>query len=104
MKRGEVWWVNFPGPAGRRPAVLVSRDEAYALRARVTVVPITRRRRDIPTEVPLGRAEGLPKDGVANADDVTTVSRGRVAGYAGKLAQRKIDALNHALAFALGLA
>ena len=26
MKRGEVWWVAFPEPIGRRPAVLVSRD------------------------------------------------------------------------------
>ena len=28
MKRGEGWWVESPEPLGRRPAVLVSRDEA----------------------------------------------------------------------------
>lgn len=103
MKRGEVWWVNFPPPAGRRPAVLVSRDEAYEIRAHVTVVPVTRTRRGIPTEVPVGRAEGLPRESVANADDVTTVPRRLLAGHAGALDRSKVDALNRALSFALGL-
>jgi mRNA interferase MazF len=103
VKRGEVWWVNFPAPVGRRPAVLVSRDEVYEVRTSVAVVPVTRTRRDIPTEVPVGRAEGLAKDSVANADDVTTVSRKIVAEYAGVLDAGKISALNHALSFALGL-
>jgi hypothetical protein len=39
MKRGEVWWVDMPEPAGRRPAVLLSRDAAYRVRAAITVAP-----------------------------------------------------------------
>jgi mRNA interferase MazF len=103
VKRGEVWWVNFPAPTGRRPAVLVSRNEAYEMRTRITVVPITRTRRDIPTEVQVGRAEGLPKDGVANADDVITVPQRLIADYAGALDAAGVAALNRALSFALGL-
>ena len=37
MRRGEVWWAALPKPAGRRPVVLLSRDEAYAVRELVTV-------------------------------------------------------------------
>lgn len=59
MKRGDVWWAGLPAPAGRRPVVLVSRNEAYAVRELVIVVPVTTRARSIPTEVPLGREEGF---------------------------------------------
>lgn len=52
MKRGEVWWADLPPPAGRRPVVLLSRDEAYAIRALVIVAPVTTRVRSIPAEVP----------------------------------------------------
>ena len=48
MKRGEVWWVDMPAPAGRRPAVLLSRDAAYRVRAAITVAPVTRTIRNIP--------------------------------------------------------
>ena len=37
MRRGEVWWADLPVPVGRRPVVLLSRNEAYAVRELVTV-------------------------------------------------------------------
>ena len=36
MKRGEVWWARIDK---RRPVVLLSRDEAYAIRGLVVVAP-----------------------------------------------------------------
>jgi mRNA interferase MazF len=103
MHRGEVWWAALPEPAGRRPVVLLSRDEAYSVRALVTVVPVTTRARGIPVEVSLGRDEGLPKRCVANADTVTTVPKAALADYAGVLAPEKLQALDAAVRFALGL-
>jgi mRNA interferase MazF len=103
MKRGEVWWAQLPPPAGRRPVVLVSRDEAYAVRELVIVVPITTRVRDIPVEVPLGRAEGLPRRCVANADTITTIPKRTLKTYAGVLDNEKSAALDTALRFALAL-
>lgn len=102
MRRGEVWWAELPRPAGRRPVVLVSRNEAYAVRALVTVVPITTRSRGIPVEVPLGREEGLPKRCVANADTITTIPKSALSAYAGVLAPEKVVLLDAALQFALG--
>lgn len=103
MRRGEVWWAALPKPAGRRPVVLLSRDEAYAVRALVTVVPVTTRKRDIPVEVPLGREEGLPRSCVANADTIATIPKAALVGYAGVLAPDKLAALEAAVRFALGL-
>lgn len=37
MKRGEVWWAQQPEPVGKRPVVLLSRDEPYKVRNAVTV-------------------------------------------------------------------
>jgi len=103
VRRGEVWWAELPAPAGRRPVVLLSRDEAYAVRSLVTVAPVTTRIRRIPVEVPLGAAEGLSRDCVANLDTITTIPRARLKARAGVLGGAKITAMEEAIAFALGL-
>lgn len=103
MRRGDIYWVRFPSPAGRRPAVLVSRDEAYAVRSRIAVVPVTRNVRGIPTEVRLGPTEGLPKVSVANADEIVTIPAAILDERITTLTRPKIDALDEALRFALTL-
>ena len=104
MRRGEVWWTDLPAPAGRRPVVLLSRNEAYAVRELVTVAPITTRVRRIPTEVPLGPAEGLPKACVVNLDTITTIPRRSLTQPIGPLSPDKLATVERALMFALGLA
>ncbi|MHC4340890.1 MAG: type II toxin-antitoxin system PemK/MazF family toxin [Planctomycetota bacterium] len=103
MKRGEVWWADSPKPAGRHPVVLLSRDEAYAVRELITVAPVTTRVRKLPVEVPLGRREGLPKACVANLDSITTLSKQRLAQRTGQLPAVKMRAVDAAIRFALGL-
>lgn len=103
MRRGEIYWVRFPAPVGKRPAVLVSRNEAYAIKSRVTVVPLTRTVRGIPTEVRLGPSDGLPKVGVANADEIVTIPLKLVRDRIATLTAAKQQALDDALRFALAL-
>ena|SRR5215471_10552498 len=103
MRRGEVWWAHLPPPAGRRPVVLLSRNEAYAVRALVTVAPVTTRIRGIPTEVPLGAAEGLPRTCVVNLDTITTIPQRTLSEAIGPLPAAKLAAVERALVFALGL-
>lgn len=103
MRRGDVWWVRFPAPMGRRPAVLVSRNQAYRVRGAVTVVPLTRTVRRIPVEVPLGPADGIPQESVANADAITTVSKTRVEDYLTTLPPLKLEAIDRAIKFAVEL-
>lgn len=104
MRRGEVWWADLPAPAGRRLVVLLSRDEAYAVRELVTVAPVTTRMRRIPTEVGLGRSEGLPRRCVANLDTITTIRKDLLAARISRLGPEKLVATDRALKFALGLA
>jgi mRNA interferase MazF len=103
MRRGEVWWAELPEPAGRRPVLLLSRNEAYAVRELVTVAPITSRIRRIPTEVGLGRADGLPRRCVANLDSLTTIPKRVLTQRLTALVPEKVGAVDRALRFALGL-
>ena len=103
MRRGEIWWAELPPPAGHRPVVLISRDEAYIYRELVTVAPVTRRVRGIPTEVPLGPEDGLPTSCAANLDSMTTVPKTALQRYIASLHLIKLQAVDSAIHFALGL-
>lgn len=103
MRQGEVWWANLAPPTGLRPVLLLSRDEAYAVRALITVAPITTRVRHIPSEVPLGPEDGLPRDCVANLDIITTIPKASLDGLAAALSPSKMRAVDTAIHFALGL-
>ena len=101
MKRGEVWWVEMPPPAGRRPALLLSRDAAYRVRAAVTVAPITRTIRNIPVEVLLDQSDGMPARCVVNLDDITTVPKSLIKQRVTTLSPEKIQKIDEAIRFAL---
>lgn len=103
MKRGEVWWVDLPPPAGRRPAVLLSRDAAYRVRAAITLAPVTRTIRNIPVEVVLDRSDGMPTRCVVNLDDITTLPKILVKQRITALSTEKIELIDEAIRFALDL-
>lgn len=103
MRRGEIWWAELAEPAGRRPVILLSRNEAYAVRDLVIVAPLTSKIRRIPTEVPLGPAEGLPRRCVANLDSITTIPKRALTVRLATLAPEKVAAVERALCFAVGL-
>jgi mRNA interferase MazF len=88
----------------KRPAVvLLSRNEAYSFRELVTVAPLTTQIRGIPTEVPVGVTEGLPKVCVVNLDTITTIPKRALTRLVAPLPPEKLLAVNQALRFALGL-
>ena len=103
VKQYEIWWASLPKPAGRRPVLLLSRDDGYAYLNKVLVIEITTRVRNIPVEVALGRREGLLRTCVVNCDNVHTVRRESLRQRIGALApSRYVEvkrALGHALAW-----
>jgi len=103
VRRGEVWWADLPPPAGQRPVLLLSREEAYRVRALITVAPVTTRIRDIPAEVPLGREDGLPKKCVVNLDAIVTISRSSLRERITALRPERLLAVEDAIHFSLGL-
>jgi len=70
--RGEVWW-HSDGTTGRRPYLVLTRDEAIPVVRDVIAIPATTRTRGIPTEVPLDGSDGMPTECVLRVDQVTTV-------------------------------
>lgn len=103
MRRAEVWWSEQPQPIGRRPVVLLSRDEAYTVRNAVTVAQITTTVRNIPVEVVLDKKDGLPQVCVVNVDTITTIRKSILTERICALKAEKIQAINRALKFALAL-
>jgi mRNA interferase MazF len=83
--------------------VLLSRHEAYTVRELVTVAPLTTRSRGIPSEVRLDRRDGLPRRCVANLDTITTIPKRMLSGRIATLDPLKVQALDRATRFALGL-
>ena len=74
VARGELWWGESPDEKGR-PYLVVSRDAANAVMARVLVAPITSRIRSIPSELAVGHEDGLPFDSVASFDNLRVVPK-----------------------------
>jgi mRNA interferase MazF len=103
VRRGEVWWADLPRPIGRRPVVLLSRDAAYRVRTAITVAPVARTVRNIPVEVPLGPADGLPAPCVVNLDDITTIPRALVTERITALSPERMHEVGEAARFALDL-
>jgi mRNA interferase MazF len=101
MKQYEVWQANLPEPIGSRPVLLLSRDAAYDYLSRVLVVEITTVVRDIPVELSLGRAEGLPRRSVANFDNLHAVPKARLGERLGSLGAARVPEAKRALGFAL---
>ena len=103
MTQGEVCWAQLDPPAGRRPVVLLARNQAYAVRSLVTVAPITTRVRDIASEVLLGTDDGMPRECAANLDSIITIPRSCLRERLASLSHEKLKGIENAIHFALGL-
>ncbi len=103
MKRGEIWWAELEPPAGKRPVLLLSRDEAYTVRSLVIIAPVTTRIRGIAAEVPLTAEDGLSQACVVNLDVITTIPKDCLRRRHAILNRHKLKEIEAAIHFALGL-
>lgn len=87
VRRGEIWWGESPDAKGR-PYLVVSRDAANAVAARVLVAPVTRRVRGLPSELAVGENEGLPVASVASFDNLRPFSKAMLTRRLGALGPR----------------
>lgn len=103
MKRGEVRWYRFGPPDKRRPVLILSRNSVLDYLGEVTVAPITTTVREIPSEVPLTIADGMPRNCAINCDHLQTVAKGKIGSLLTTLSPARLDEVGQAVRFALGL-
>ena len=94
-RQGEIWWAEAEDK--RRPVLVVTRSEAVPVLRRLIVAPVTRTVRGIPTEIALGRDEGLPVDCAASLDNLQPVNRHLLTDRLGALATPRRHELCSAL-------
>jgi len=103
MNRGEIRWYKFTQPDKKRPVLILSRDSIIEFLGEVTIAPITRKIRDIPSEVILTRQEGMPMDCAINLDHIQTVSKAKLGSFIASLNFEKMKEVAEAIRFALDL-
>lgn len=107
MKRGEIYYIKSlfteDGCETRanRPAVIVSNDSCNEFSPVVEVAYLTTQpKKDLPTHVFI-RSSAYPS--TVLCEQITSVSKERVNGYAGKCTKTELEAIDNALAISLGI-
>ncbi len=101
VARGEVRWLELE-EEGRRPVVVLTRDEALPRLRNVVVALVTRSVRGIETEVEIGPADGMPIECAVSLDNLRTVPRALLTEPITRLQPERMDAICRALARGTG--
>jgi mRNA interferase MazF len=101
MRRGEVWWYEHPY-LKRRPAVILTRDEAIGNLSELFVVLATTTIRGLPTEVELGPLDGMGRTCVLNTDQIDAADKSYLTTLITALSADRMTEVCEALAKATG--
>lgn len=97
VARGDVVWLEVED-AGRRPVLVLTRDEALQRLRNVVVALITRTVRGIDTEVELGPDDGMPVACAISLDNLRTVPQALLTERITRIDAAKLDSICRALA------
>lgn len=75
LQQGMIVWATMPAPIGERPVVVLTRDLAIGRLNSITVAPVTRTIRNIPTEVVLQPTDGVVTVCAVSLDSILTIPR-----------------------------
>ncbi|MEK7214495.1 MAG: type II toxin-antitoxin system PemK/MazF family toxin [Chloroflexota bacterium] len=104
MKRGEVRWASLAPPWGRRPVLLLARDDAYSVLTAVMVAPLTTTIRRAPSLVYLApRRDDVPEASVVILDNILSVRPSMIETLITRLSDERMAEVERAARFALGM-
>lgn len=101
VERGGVYFVEHP-EWGRRPVVVLTRNSAIPVLKRVTVASISRRIRNIATEVVLDSDDGMPGLCAVSLDNLGEAWKAMLTEHLTTLSPDRMGQVCHALDIALG--
>ncbi len=102
VARGEIWQCSFAKPDHRRPVLVLTRADMIARLNHVTIAPITKTIREVPSEVVIGVESGLKRPSAVNLHHVMTVPLALLRTFVGTASSDTMEQVRIALLFALG--
>jgi mRNA interferase MazF len=100
VSRSEVWWAEHPA-WGRRPALVLTREQAIEHLHEIFVALATTTIRGLPTEVELGPKDGMPRACVLNLDHTDTIGKGHLTECITTLGPERMNEVCRALSAAI---
>jgi mRNA interferase MazF len=101
VSRGDICWLELPNEK-RRPALVLTRNEAIPAMQKVIIAFVTSRIRNIPTEIRLGPEDGMPRECAVSFDNVRPVPKVLLGDPIASLAGKRMHEVCKALAIATG--
>ena len=103
MKRGDIWQADLGGRAGRRPVVILTRDDAMPYLNKVTVAEITTQGKGYRTEVDIDLQADLSQHSFVQLDNIQTIPITRLERYIGTLDDDTMKVIGRKVVLALNL-
>ena len=94
-QQGEIWWAEAEDK--RRPVLIVTRNEAIHVLSSITIAPVTRTVRNIPTEIALGARHGLSSTCAAAFDNLQPMRRSLLTTRVGRLGVEELEEICRAI-------
>ena len=103
MNRGDIWMIDLGGRGGRRPVVILTRQNVLEYLNKVTIAEITTKGKGYPTEVYINQKGNLTKPSFVQADSLHTIPKKRLEKYISTLDPDVMLDISRKVAMALQL-
>ena len=103
IRRGDIRWFRFTAPDKRRPVIVLGRDDILPSLSQVPVLPLSTEIRNLPWEVQLGEADGLPESCTVKVEWIRIVDRKLLGPLIATLPDVRWPEIRSALLSVLGL-
>ncbi len=101
VTRGGIYVLEHP-EWGRRPVLVLTREAAIPVLQRLTVATVSRRIRDIPTEVVLDEHDGMATRCAVSLDNLGEAWKALLTEHLTTLGEGRMGEVCHALDLAVG--
>jgi mRNA-degrading endonuclease toxin of MazEF toxin-antitoxin module len=103
MNRGDIWLIDLGGKTGKRPGVILTRQNVLVHLDKVSIAEVSSKGKGYPTEVYIGQKAHLPTPSFVQTDNIQTVVKNRLERYFGTLDGETMMEVSKKVVLALGL-